>query len=79
MFVVASNEKLNKMTSNSTGTTDTYPPPQLKGFHIEKRLGTGTYASVYKAISKVTYLGTKFPSFFHFKFNEVLKILIENQ
>lgn len=56
------------MTSNSTGTIDTYPPPQLKGFHIEKRLGTGTYASVYKAISKVTYLRTKLA---FFKFNQV--------
>lgn len=29
------------------------PAPQLSGFLIEKRLGSGTYASVYKATPKV--------------------------
>jgi hypothetical protein len=29
------------------------PAPQLNGFVIEKRLGSGTYASVYKATPKV--------------------------
>lgn len=37
------------MTSND----NFYPPPHLKDFNIEKRLGTGTYATVYKAISKI--------------------------
>lgn len=47
-----------RMTSHLS-TTDNYPAPQLTGFHIEKRLGTGTYASVHKAISKV-YLTRNF-------------------
>lgn len=40
-----------KMSSNLT-LNESYPPPQLKDFHIEKRLGTGTYATVYKAVCK---------------------------
>jgi len=32
-----------------------YPPPQLKDFTIEKRLGSGTYASVYLARKKVIF------------------------
>jgi len=37
----------------SLATSDPYPPPKLKDFTIEKRLGTGTYATVYKATNKV--------------------------
>ncbi len=36
-------------------TSDSYPPPKLKDFTIEKRLGTGTYAAVYKATCRVTF------------------------
>lgn len=39
------------------------PTPQLNGFQIEKRLGSGTYASVYKAISKVHTHTFGFPRF----------------
>ena len=39
------------MSANLT-SNESYPSPQLKDFHIEKRLGTGTYATVYKAVCK---------------------------
>lgn len=42
------------MNSNISNTHDNYPSPHLKGYHIERRLGTGTYATVYKATLKGT-------------------------
>ena len=31
------------------------PLPQLKNFNMAKKLGTGTYATVYKMINKVGF------------------------
>jgi hypothetical protein len=36
------------------------PSPQLKDFSFEKRLGSGTYASVYLAKNKVLFFEIKF-------------------
>lgn len=41
------------MSLNSSSGSDL---PQLKGFVIDKKLGSGTYASVYKARLKVCFI-----------------------
>lgn len=37
-------------------------PPRLDGFVLTERLGTGTYATVYKAYSKVREHGASHPA-----------------
>ena len=51
--------------------------PKLKDFYFERKLGSGTYASVYKAINKVNNLDQKLRSLlliFKNKNNEVCAV-----
>jgi hypothetical protein len=49
------------------------PTPQLKDFSFEKRLGSGTYASVYLAKNKVLLIKFQFITFNNINFKNIIK------